>query len=183
MYDPSTGNPIEGLYEDLNRDGSIDENDRYYYKKPAADVFFGVNTQVAFKKFSLGIAGHGALGTYLYNNFNSNNGVLRQIKNPIAFIGNASANYLATGFSNNQYLSDYYIENASFFRLDNINLGYNVGKILNNKASLRVAASIQNVFVISKYKGLDPESASDSGVDNNIYPRPRTFSLGFNLDF
>lgn len=183
VYDPSTGNPIEGLYEDLNRDGSIDENDRYYYKKPAADVFFGVNTQVAFKKFSLGIAGHGALGTYLYNNFNSNNGVLRQIKNPIAFIGNASANYLATGFSNNQYLSDYYIENASFFRLDNINLGYNVGKILNNKASLRVAASIQNVFVISKYKGLDPESASDSGVDNNIYPRPRTFSLGFNLDF
>lgn len=183
VYDPATGKPIEGLYEDLNRDGTIDQSDRYYYKKPGADVFFGINTQLAYKKFSLGIAGHGTLGAYLYNNFNSNNGVIRQIKNPINFIGNASANYLETGFTNNQYLSDYYIENASFFRLDNINLGYNVGKILKNKASLRIAASIQNVFVITKYKGLDPENASDTGVDNNIYPRPRTFSLGFNLDF
>jgi len=90
---------------------------------------------------------------------------------------------LETGFQNNQYLSDYYIENASFFRLDNINLGYNVGRIINNRASLRIAASVQNVFVITKYKGLDPENAGDSGVDGNIYPRPRIFSLGFNFDF
>ena len=143
----------------------------------------GVNTQVTYKKYSLGIAGHAAIGTYLYNNFNSNNGVLRQLKNPINFIGNVSRDYLDTRFSNNQYLSDYYIENASFFKLDNINLGYNVGKILRNKASLRVSASVQNVFTITKYKGLDPENSNDSGVDNNIYPRPRTFSLGFNLDF
>ncbi|MBK7376496.1 MAG: SusC/RagA family TonB-linked outer membrane protein [Chitinophagaceae bacterium] len=183
VYDPGTGKPIEGLYEDINRDGVIDQNDRYYYKKPGADVFFGINTQVVYKKFSLGVTGHGALGTYLYNNFNSNNGVLRAIKNPINFIGNASVNYLESGFTNNQYLSDYYIENASFFRLDNINLGYNVGKILKNKASLRIAASIQNVFIITKYKGLDPENSNETGVDNNIYPRPRTFSLGFNLDF
>ncbi|MFN8306278.1 MAG: SusC/RagA family TonB-linked outer membrane protein [Ferruginibacter sp.] len=183
VYDPSTGKPIEGLYEDVNRDGSIDEKDRYYYKKPGSDIFVGLSTQVVYKKFSLGITGHGAFGPYLYNNFNSNNGVLRTIKNPINFIGNASTNYLETGFKNNQYLSDYYVENASFFRLDNINLGYNVGKILNNKASLRIAASVQNVFVITKYSGLDPENSNDSGVDNNIYPRPRTFSLGFNLDF
>lgn len=183
VYDPTSGKPIEGLYEDLNRDGVIDQQDRYYYKKPASDIFIGLNTQVSYKKFSLGIAGHGAFGTYLYNNFNSNNGVLRQIKNPINFIGNASANYLETNFANNQYLSDYYIENASFFRLDNINLGYNWGKIMKGKASLRIAASIQNVFIITKYKGLDPENSSDTGVDNNIYPRPRTFSLGFNLDF
>jgi len=183
VYDPATGNPIEGLYEDLNRDGTIDQKDRYYYKKPGSDIFVGLNTQVIYKQFSLGIAGHGAFGTYLYNNFNSNNGVLRQLKNPINFIGNVSTNYQETNFSNNQYLSDYYIENASFFRLDNINLGYNVGKILKNKASLRIAASVQNVFVITKYKGLDPENANDTGVDNNIYPRPRTFSLGFNLDF
>ncbi|MBL0181758.1 MAG: SusC/RagA family TonB-linked outer membrane protein [Chitinophagaceae bacterium] len=183
VYDPGTGKPIEGLYEDINRDGAIDEKDRYYYKKPASDIFIGLSTQVVYKKYSLGITGHGALGTYLYNNFNSNNGVLRTIKNPINFIGNASVNYLESGFTNNQYLSDYYIENASFFRLDNINLGYNVGNILKNKASLRIAVSIQNVFVITKYKGLDPENSSDTGVDNNIYPRPRTFSLGFNLDF
>ncbi|HPH24830.1 MAG TPA: SusC/RagA family protein, partial [Chitinophagaceae bacterium] len=111
------------------------------------------------------------------------NGVLRAIKNPINFIGNASRNYLETGFKNNQFLSDYYIENASFFRLDNINIGYNAGKILKDKATLRIAASIQNVFVITKYKGLDPENSSDTGVDNNIYPRPRIFSLGFNFDF
>ncbi|MFZ1371506.1 MAG: SusC/RagA family protein, partial [Ferruginibacter sp.] len=168
---------------DINRDGNIDQLDRYYYKKPASDVFVGLNTQVIYKKFSLGITGHGAFGAYLYNNFNSNNGVIRQIKNPLTFIGNASANYQETGFTNNQYLSDYYIENASFFRLDNINLGYNWGKVLRGKASLRIAASIQNVFIITKYKGLDPENSSETGVDNNIYPRPRIFSLGFNLDF
>ncbi|MBL7701997.1 MAG: SusC/RagA family TonB-linked outer membrane protein [Ferruginibacter sp.] len=183
VYDPATNKPIEGLYEDLNRDGVIDQKDRYYYKKPASDIFVGLNTMVTYKKYSLGITGHGAFGAYLYNNFNSNNGVLRTIKNPINFIGNASANYLESNFSNNQYLSDYYIENASFFRLDNINLGYNWGKIMKGKASLRIAASVQNVFIITKYKGLDPENSSDSGVDNNIYPRPRTFSLGFNLDF
>lgn len=183
VYNTTTGKPIEGLYEDINRDGFIDQKDRYYYKKPSSDIFMGVNTQVVYKKYSLGITGHGAFGTYLYNNFNSNNGVLRQIKNPINFIGNASANYQETNFSNNQYLSDYYIENASFFKLDNINLGYNWGKVLKGKASLRIAASIQNVFIITKYKGLDPENSSDTGVDNNIYPRPRTFSLGINLDF
>ncbi|MBL7725924.1 MAG: SusC/RagA family TonB-linked outer membrane protein [Chitinophagaceae bacterium] len=182
IYD-NNNKPIEGLYEDINRDGIINDDDRYMYKKPAADVLLGLNTQVTYKNFSLGLAGHGSFGNYLYNNFFSNNGVLRSIKNPINFIGNASVDYLNTRFVNNQYLSDYYIENASFFRLDNINLGYNVGKVFNDKASLRVAASIQNVFVISKYKGLDPENAGDGGVDNNIYPRPRIFSLGFNFDF
>ena len=183
IYDATTGNPIEGLYDDLNRDGKIDELDRYYYKKPSPDVLMGVSTQVSYKKLSLGLAGHGSFGNYLYNNFNSGNGVLRQIKNPINFIGNASANYLDTKFSNNQYLSDYYIENASFFRLDNINIGYNFGKVFNRKANLRVAGSVQNAVLITKYKGLDPENSSDTGVDNNIYPRPRTYSLGFNLDF
>ena len=183
VYDKATGKPIEGLFEDLNRDGVINDADRYYYKKPAPDVLLGFSTQVTFKKFSAGLAGHGSFGNYLYNNFNSGNGVLRSIKNPINFIGNASSNYLETGFTNNRYLSDYYIENASFFRLDNINLGYNAGKVLGDKASLRVNASIQNVFVIHNYSGLDPENSSSTGVDNNIYPRPRIFSLGFNLDF
>ncbi|MBP9741469.1 MAG: SusC/RagA family protein, partial [Chitinophagaceae bacterium] len=173
----------EGLYEDLNRDGQITDADRYYFAKPAPAVLFGINTQVSIQKWTVGLAAHGSLDNYLYNNFNSNNGVLRAIKNPINFIGNASRNYLETGFKNNQFLSDYYIENASFFRLDNINIGYNAGKILKDKATLRIAASIQNVFVITKYKGLDPENSSDTGVDNNIYPRPRIFSLGFNFDF
>jgi iron complex outermembrane receptor protein len=182
IYDKS-GKPIEGLYEDINRDGIINSSDLYIYKKPAPDVLLGVNTQVSYKQFSLGLAAHGSFGNYLYNNYFSGSAVLRSIKNPINFIGNASSNYNETKFDNNQYLSDYYIENASFFRIDNINFGYNVGKILKNKASLRVSASIQNVAVITKYKGLDPENAGDGGVDGNIYPRPRVFSLGLNFDF
>ena len=179
----ASGKPIEGLYEDINRDGKVDNDDRYLYKKPAADFLVGFSTQVSIKKFSLGVTGHGMIGNYMYNNYNSNNGVLRAIKNPINFIGNAGVNYTETGFANNQYLSDYYIENASFLRFDNINLGYNFGNALGSKTFLRVNASIQNVGFISKYKGLDPENSSDQGVDNNIYPRPRIISVGFNLDF
>jgi TonB-linked SusC/RagA family outer membrane protein len=183
IYDQSTGKPIEGLYEDVNRDGKVDNDDRYLYKKPAPDVLLGINTQVLYKQFSLGLAAHGSFGNYLYNNYNSNNSVIRAIKNPLNFIGNGSAGYLDTKFVNNQYLSDYYIENASFLRLDNINLGYNAGKIFNSTTALRVNVSVQNVFVITKYKGLDPENSNDSGVDNTIYPRPRIFSLGLNFDF
>jgi len=183
VYDPSTLKPIEGLYEDLNRDGIINENDRYFYKKPAADMLFGINTQFTYKKISLGFAAHGTIGNYMYNNYFSNAGVLRAIKNPLNFVSNVSRNYLDTRFVNNQFISDYYIENASFFRLDNINFGYSVGKIWSGKANLRIAASAQNVLVITNYKGLDPENAGDSQVDNTIYPRPRVYSLGFNLDF
>lgn len=183
VYDPATGKPIEGLYEDVNRDGKIDESDRYYYKKPAADFLYGLNTQVAYKNWTLGLAAHGMIGNYLYNNYNSNNGVLRALKNPINFVANVSTNYLETGFGNNQYLSDYYIENASFFRLDNINLGLNLGDKILKKTSLRLSASVQNVFVITKYSGADPENANSTGVDNNIYPRPRIYSIGANLDF
>lgn len=182
VYD-NNGKPIEGLYEDMNRDGKVDDNDRYLYKQPAPDVLLGFSTQVNYKKFTFGIAGHGSFGNYLYNNFNSNAGVLRALKNPLTFIGNVSRNYLETGFANNQYLSDYYIENASFFRLDNINVGYNVGRVFNNAASLNITANVQNVFVVTKYSGLDPENSRDDGVDNIIYPRPRIYSLGLSVNF
>ncbi len=183
VYSHVTGKPIEGLYEDRNRDGSVNATDLEYFKKPAPDVLLGINTQLAYKKWTLGVAAHGSFGNYLYNNFASNNGVLRTIKNPVNFISNASTSYLSTGFVNNQYLSNYYVENASYVRIDNINFGYNAGKVFNNKASLRLNVSVQNVLVITKYSGLDPESSDPHGVDNNIYPRPRIFSLGANLDF
>lgn len=183
VYDQATGKPIEGLYEDINRDGQITSDDRYVYKKPAADFLYGLNTTIAYKKFSLGLAGHGMLGNYLYNNYQSGAGVLNSIQNPINFIANASTNYLETGFKNNRYQSDYYIQNASFFRLDNINLGYNFGDVLRNKTTLRVSANVQNVFVITKYDGTDPENADVFGRDGNIYPRPRIYSIGANLDF
>jgi TonB-dependent starch-binding outer membrane protein SusC len=186
VYDKTTGKPIENLFEDLNRDGQITSADRYLYKKPAADILFGINTQVAYKKWNIGLASHGAIGNYLYNQLNSNNGILRALKNPINFVQNGMPDYYNTGFSGtttNEYLSDYYIENASFFRLDNINIGYNFGKVLKNKASLRLNGSVQNVFTITNYSGLDPENANSSGTDYTIYPRPRIFSLGASLDF
>lgn len=184
VYDGVTGKPIEGLYEDLNRDGKVDGDDRYFYKKPAPDVMLGINTSLNIERWTIGLSGHGLFGNYLYNNYISNSGVLNSLKNPINFIGNASRDYyVSTQFRNNQYLSDYYIENASFFRLDNINVAFNAGKVFGARTNLRVSANAQNVFVISKYKGLDPENAADSGIDNNIYPRPRIFTLGINLDF
>jgi TonB-dependent starch-binding outer membrane protein SusC len=186
VYDKTTGAPIENLFEDLNRDGQITTADRYLYKKPAADVLFGINTQVAYKKWNIGLAAHSAIGNYLYNGFNSNNGVLRALKNPINFIQNGAPNYMETKFSGtttNEYLSDYYIENASFFRLDNINIGYNLGKVLRNKASLRLSGSVQNVFTITKYSGLDPENSKSEGTDYTIYPRPRIYSIGASIDF
>lgn len=181
VYDPATGMPIEGLYEDINRDGVPD--DRYYYSKnPAPSVMYGINTQVNYKKWFLGLAAHGAVDNYVYNNFASRAGFLNAIQNG-SVITNGSRSYSETGFRNAQYLSDIYLENASFFRLDNINIGYNFGKFYRNKASLRLGASVQNVFVITKYKGLDPENSSSTGVDNTIYPRPRVFSFTANIDF
>lgn len=188
VYDKTTGMPIEGLYEDLNRDGQINDADRYFYKKPTADFLFGFNTAFTYKKWNIGLVGHAMLDNYLYNNFNANKGTVRAMEDPLHYISNISTDYYNTKFNNMQYLSDYYIENASFFRLDNINIGYNVGKIIKKgNNNLRIQANVQNVFVITKYSGLDPEySSSDlnkQGIDNVIYPRPRIFSLGFNLDF
>ena len=183
VYDAKSGKPIEGLYEDLNRDGKIDDKDRYYYAKPAPDVLIGLATTVFIGNFNVGIAGHGSFGNYVYNNYYSNSGTTRQIEDPIGYIANVSSSIYESNFTNNQYLSDYYIENGSFFRLDNINLGYNFGRIFSDRAEFRINASVQNAFIITKYKGLDPELAGDSGVDNNIYPRPRIYSLGLNLYF
>lgn len=182
VYDRETGLPIEGLYEDQNRDGKIDAADRSLYKQYAPDFLFGFSTSVSYRKFSIGLAAHGMAGNYAYSNVNSERASFRNIQNPINFIQNTTTNYFDTKFYNNQYLSDYYVQNASFLRLDNINLGYTVGKIFDNRANLRLSASVQNVFVITKYKGLDPE-LSNEGIDNTIYPRPRIFSIGANIDF
>jgi iron complex outermembrane receptor protein len=99
----------------------------------------------------------------------------------MGYMGNVNRDYLNAGFSNSQYSSDYYVENASFLRMDNLSLGYNFGKILRNTASLRVNAIVQNVFVVTKYSGLDPEIFS--GIDNNPYPKPRIYSLGINIAY
>jgi iron complex outermembrane receptor protein len=140
----------------------------------------GFNSNVSFGKWNAGFVARMNVNNYVYNNVESNQGVFRQILNPLGWVGNASANYLDTKFDNNQYFSDYYVQNASFFRMDNINVGYDAGEVFKN-VRLRVYGNVQNAFVITNYTGLDPEV--NGGIDNQIYPRPRTFVLGFNLDF
>ncbi|TWI81534.1 iron complex outermembrane receptor protein [Lacibacter cauensis] len=178
IYDQNN-KPIEGLYEDLNRDGLINEKDLRVFKPSDAPVYFGVSSSVTYKKLNAGFVLRGNIGNYIYNNVAMQYGVLNQ-----ASIGagpqNMHRDYSQTGFINKQELSDYYIQNGSFIRLDNINFGYDAGRIGKN-TNLRITANIQNVFVITKYKGIDPEIAG--GMDNNIYPRPRTYVLGLNLDF
>ncbi|MNY42652.1 TonB dependent receptor [compost metagenome] len=117
----------------------------------------------------------------MYNNVFSNRGVKTTILNPLEYLANGSPNVLQTNFNGTQLLSDYYIQNATFFRMDNLNIGYNFGKIGKGIANLNLTANVQNVFVITDYKGLDPEI--NNGIDNNFYPRPRTFTLGVAVDF
>ncbi len=179
IYD-ANNKPIEGLYEDLNRDGIINEKDLYILQSPEAKYFVGITSSISVKRFSAGFVMRGSIGNYMYDNMNSNMGVYRQIVNPLGFLANGTKDYLNTGFFNNQYFSDYYLKNASFLKMDNINVGYDAGEIAKN-VRLRITANIQNVFVITKYQGLDPEISG--GIDNSIYPRPRTYVLGVNLDF
>jgi iron complex outermembrane receptor protein len=183
VYDQA-GLPIDGLFADLNRDGSINEKDLYQYKGNNPEFFFGASSNLTYKKWNAGFVLRANVGNYMYNNVASSSGTLRNFLNPVGYINNGSRDYLTTGFSgngSNYYLSDYYVQNASFLRMDNINIGYNVGKLFNNKANLRINANVQNAFIITKYKGLDPEV--NGGIDNNFYPRPRTFVLGLNLNF
>ena len=183
VYD-AKGNPIDGLFADLNRDGIINEKDLYQYKGNDPQWYLGANSRVTYKKWNAGIVMRANLGNYLYNNVASSTGTLRNIMNPLGYVNNGSRDYLTSGFSGNganYFLSDYYVQNASFFRIDNISLGYNVGKVWNDKATLQLNANIQNAYILTKYKGLDPEMTG--GVDNNFYPRPRTISFGINLNF
>jgi TonB-dependent starch-binding outer membrane protein SusC len=180
----AAGKPIEDTYVDRNKDGQITDKDLYRYKGPDAQVFLGFNSSLNYKKWNAGFVMRANLGNYVYNNVASSTGTLRNIFNPLNFLNNGSRDILETGFegSGTRYFkSDYYIQNASFLKLDNVNIGYNVGKVFNNAANLRLNANAQNVFVITNYNGIDPEI--NGGIDNNFYPRPRTFVLGLNLDF
>jgi iron complex outermembrane receptor protein len=179
VYD-ANGKPIEGLYEDQNRDGVINDDDYYRYQNPDPKYFMGFSTNVTAGRFNAGFVARANIGNYVYNGVQSNRGVYRSIVNPLGWINNGSTNYLETGFLNNQYFSDYYVKNASFFRMDNISIGYDMGEI-SKGVRLRLSGNVQNAFVITQYDGLDPEVGG--GIDNTFYPRPRTYVLGVNLDF
>ncbi|HEY6063182.1 MAG TPA: TonB-dependent receptor, partial [Chitinophagaceae bacterium] len=177
VYD-SKNKPIEGLYVDRNGDGIINNNDYYRYKKPDPDLFIGINSQVSYDKWTFSTLIRSNIGGYMYNDVASGAAFS---SNSLVFLYNVSASYLKTGFKNNQYFSDYFVENATFLKMDNLSVTYDFGKIMNQRATLRGSIIVQNVFTLTKYSGLDPEIAG--GIDNNFYTRPRIYSLGFNLEF
>ncbi|MDY3351050.1 SusC/RagA family TonB-linked outer membrane protein [Riemerella anatipestifer] len=177
-YDAS-GRPIEGDYVDRNGDGIINEQDLYEYQSSMPKALFAFTSRMTYKNWDMGFALRASLGNYVYNNANARYGNLQNIGTN-GYLQNLTRDYLNTGFTTSQYFSDYYVEDASFLRMDNINIGYNFPQFIGN-ARLRVNASVNNVFVITKYSGVDPEVFN--GIDNNFYQRPRVYSLGFNLQF
>ena len=183
VYD-TNGNPIEGEYVDRNGNGVIDGNDRYFYHKPSADITLGLNTTLKYKNWTLAASAHGSVGNWVYNNVASDGELLTDLWTN-SFISNRLESATKTNFANKaQYLSDYYVRDGSFLKIDNITLGYNFPELFKAKdkaLGLNLYFTVQNVCTFTKYDGLDPEVYG--GIDNNIYPRPRTFTLGAKLNF
>jgi iron complex outermembrane receptor protein len=176
------GKPVEGLYVDRNKDGLINNLDYYRYQSPEPNWIIGATTSATYGKWSASTVVRANIGNYMYNNVFSGSGTLQQaFPGTGRFIGNVHRNYLETGFAVAQFFSDYYVDNASFLRMDNFTIAYDFGSVVKGISSLRANASVQNAFVITKYQGLDPEIAG--GIDYNFYPRPRIFTLGFNVEF
>ena len=183
LYD-TAGQPIEGAYADLNGDGIINTQDKYLKGNPQADFTFGFQSSIDYKNFDLAFNLRASLGNYVYNNVNS---ALAQYDLLLdnAVLGNIPTTVLNTNFNSTSdvIISDIYLENASFLRMDNITLGYTFNRPIKKFASnsIRLWAGMQNVFTITNYSGLDPEVFN--GIDNTIYPRPRTFLIGANIKF
>jgi len=181
VYDVD-GNPIEGLYVDRTGDGTITDEDRFHYQRPAATYFFGITSDFSYRNWSLNFAGRANLRNFVYNNVSSMNAEFSRLYRPEGpYLSNITPDVFDTRFNNAQYLSYFYIEDASFFKMDNISLSYNFRDLLAGLGNITLTATVQNAFVITNYRGLDPEVAG--GIDNNIYPRPRNFVLSFNYQF
>ena len=180
LYDSETGKPIEGAYADLNGDGEINDADLYRYHSPAPKYIMGLSTSLRYKQLTLGMSFRANIDNYVYNGMGMSTGAFETVSYNNSQLNNLNTSFLKTGFKTRQYLSDYYVENASFLKLDNLSLSYNVGKI-NKWASLTVSAMVQNVFTITGYSGTDPEVPN--GMDNSFYPRPRTYSVSLGLQF
>lgn len=183
MYDKN-GKPIEGAYVDQNNDNKIDEEDLIPYKKSAPDVYMGFTSQLSYKNWDMSFALRSSLGNYVYNNIQSNREAWdgSQMFDQSGFLKNRLNSAWDRNFHVGQYRSSHYIQKASFVRMDNITLGYTFNKLFTDNQSARVYFTVQNPFVITNYSGLDPE-VSGEGIDNNIYPRPVSFMLGFSLKF
>ena len=180
IYDAETGRPIEGLYADLNGDGTVDTDDRYLYHSPAPDWMLGLNTSLRWRRWTLSTSLRANIGNYVYNGNAMSTGALNTLAYNSYQLNNLSSSFLDTRFTTRQYQSDYYVENASFLKMDNIQLSYNFGQVC-KWFSLNVSAMVQNVFTVTNYSGVDPEV--QSGIDSSVYPRPRIYSLTIGLDF
>ena len=187
VYDQN-GNPIPNTFVDRNGNGYLDGGDRYYYYKPAADVLMGLSSKLQYKRWDLGFSARVALGNYVFNSTasgSSNVGAGSVYTN--GNLSNLRVSSVERGFTNvsqQQYASDYFVENGSFLKMDNITLGYSFDNLLgtpNTPLSGRIYATVQNVFTITNYSGLDPEVAD--GIDGDIYPRPFTTIIGVSLNF
>lgn len=180
IYDPETGLPVEGLYADLNGDGRITADDQYYYHHASPDWIFGFSTSLRWKKWTVSTALRAHVGNYLYNGNAANMGAWECVSWNVGQVNNLASSFLDTQFKRRQYGSDHYVENASFLKMDNLQLTYDLGRI-GKHVDMHLSAMVQNVFTVTKYKGVDPEN--NWGIENSMYPRPRTYSLTVGLNF
>lgn len=182
LYD-TAGNPIEGAYADLNGDNIINDDDRYIRENPGPNALFGFQSNLNYKNFDFSFNLRASLGGYVYNNVNSSRAQLELLQDN-AVLGNIPTSVNTTNFqrTSDVIISDLYIENASFLRMDNITLGYTFKDISKLLKSVRVWGGVQNAFIITDYSGLDPE-VGESGIDNTIFPRQRNFLMGANFKF
>jgi TonB-dependent starch-binding outer membrane protein SusC len=180
VYDVN-GNPIEGVYVDLSGNGGAVNNitaDKYVYKKPAPDYLMGLSARYSYKNLDISASSRISIGNYVYNNNAAS--ASYDIRYANEYWANSPKFLEDTKFVTRQPYSDYFVENASFFKLDNASAGYRFDNLI-NRLSVRISFTVQNAFTITKYKGIDPEVSS--GVDNNLYPRPRIFLVGVSLTY
>jgi TonB-dependent starch-binding outer membrane protein SusC len=179
------GKPIEGLYVDRNGDGIINEKDKYFLHNSNPDITMGLSSKIIYKNFDFGITLRASFGNYMYNGVAASNLNVGSsgVYSSLGYLSNKVMSAFNTNFTGktNDYLSDYYVQNASFLRCDNISVGYSFKKLFGVIDSGRIFTTVQNPFVFTKYKGLDPEISG--GIDNNIYPRPIISLLGITLNF
>lgn len=178
VYDKD-GNPLEGVYVDRNRDGVINESDKFIMHNPAPKVTMGLTSKLLYKNWDFSFSLRANVGNYVYDNLEAGNTNSSGFYNSNQFLNNMLAR--GTYFKNPQYMSSYYVRNASFLRCDNITLGYSFENISRAISNLRVYSTVQNPFVITKYSGLDPEVFG--GIDNNVYPRPISVMVGASISF
>jgi len=180
LYDED-GGILEGQFADRNDDGLVNEDDKYRFEKPAADYLIGFASTLNLGKFSFTFAGRANIGNYVYNNVQTDAGYLKRTYVSSGSLWNVHESAVLLNVQDQSTLtfSDHFVQKASFFRMDHITVGYDLGDIIGE--SFRVHATVQNPFVITGYEGLDPETFG--GIDNNVYPRSTTVSFGINLEF